>query len=194
MNAHMVLAAAAAALLAGTSAGAFQNDGVDIDLDEILPISAAAQTERDRTLTGLNFDLSEHGLSVDALRSVGSDGIADYWVGVVDDTQVCIVGYIPGNDWVAASTCSTVSEFYRQGLGLGLGKGGDDGTEAYLLPADIDPSQLRLPSAASPFGTAQAQGAVLFALDPTGPKPAPTEVKRENGVSFHFAPLANPEQ
>lgn len=194
MNFRTIITGTAAVLFVGASVGAFQEDGVEVDLQAILPVSAMEQTAEDRTLATLDVDLAEHGIVVDNLRSVGSDGIADYWVSVVDDSQVCLVGYISGDNWVVASTCSTVSEFYRQGVGLELGQGENSGTEAYLLPADIDAEQLGLPAEASTFGTVKTEGAVLISVDPEGPRPAPTEVERENGIVFQFLPLMHPER
>lgn len=190
---QLIALGSVAALSIGLSVGSFQETGTEVDLESLLPASTQDQSVKDRELVSLGIDLNDHNLAVDDLRSVGSDGTADYWI-TGKDSQVCLAGYIPGEDWVFASTCSTVSEFYRQGIGLELGKGEGSATEAYLLPADIDEGQIVLPRGASIFSTVESEGAVLFSVDPSGQRPEKTRVERENGIDFQLLPLTHPEK
>lgn len=194
LKAQLALACVALATFVGGSAAISQSDGIEIAVDEILPISASIQTDQDRALALLDADLSEHHISVDALRSVGSDGVADYWIALEGTSKVCLLGYIPGDKWVAASTCSTVADFYRVGIGLGIGNSESRDVQAYLLPGDILPEQLNLPAGVSLVNTVETGGATLVSFDPTATAPSEYQVQRKNGVTFQFTPMDSRER
>lgn len=131
-------------------------------------------------------------VALDNLRSLGGDGVADYWVSVSSDSKVCLVGYIPGEYWVAGSSCASVVEFYQRGVGLGLGQNTENANEAYLLPADVDVAQLALPVGVSMISTVEESGAVVFSRRASGPRIEPALIQRENGVVFRFSQFVGP--
>lgn len=190
MNMTGLFAVCAAGLSLTLSAMA---DAPQASVDEILPVSAVPQTEQDRAAEHLDFDLDRHGLSSESLRWLGTDGLAEYWVAVENKRDVCLLAYIPGDDWVAASTCTSLADFYRSGLGLGLRQDQNDpaqALEAYLLPRDIDPEQLGLSQRADlGAGSLGEFRASLVSVSPLDSELTTAEVTRDNGVVFQFTPL-----
>lgn len=184
ITASAALSVAAAALPAATAApGA--------TLDESLPLATTTQSQQDRTPDII--ELSDLQVAPDSIRRVGSDGIADYWVGSNEGNEVCLIAHIPKDNWVAGSTCVSIIDFYRSGVGLGLEKSNLDqpiSIEAYLLPADITQTEIGLRERDGVGSTNRDYRANLVSVEPSNSLADLTlEIERENGVRFQFVPL-----
>lgn len=168
-----------------------------IDADDMLQVATAPQTEKDRSFADLVADSDGDPLPVDELRWIGNDQVADYWVSVEDDWNVCLYAYIPGDHWVAGASCATISEFYRSGVAVGVRHGVDDpatAVEAYLLPDDVDPSTLAVRARDEAAHSTNEFRAGLLSVPPFGASFAEVEVARDNGVPFHLAPLRKDDE
>lgn len=76
-------------------------------------------------------------------RLLGHEGAATYWVGMNDNSSLCLISALEGGNGVYASSCSTLDQFYKQGSALRLEDGStSESGEAYLLPDDVDSSAI----------------------------------------------------
>lgn len=160
-------------------------------LAESLPLAVTTQTEQDKTPDAI--ELSDLQVAPDSIRRIGSDGVADYWVGTNEANEVCLVAHIPHDQWVAGSTCVSIIDFYRSGVGLGLEKLAIDqptSIEAYLLPADIAYSEIGLRERDGVDSLRTEYQANLVSVEPySSHADLNLELERENGVRFLFVPL-----
>lgn len=77
--------------------------------------------------------LGINGLLLEEVYAVGSAGNADFWVALDEAGYICLVGLIPGEDWVASSACQSPEGFNSAGMGLRFSNPYDE-VEAYVTP------------------------------------------------------------
>lgn len=162
-------------------------DGSSVNVEEMLPMLATPQTALDLVPKEVTLD-SLGEIDADSVRAIGSDGVADYWVARSGTSQVCLILYIPGGNEVSASTCASLAHFYRAGMGLIAGESMTDpsrSTEVYLLPADINPSDLLVRMDSSPLPKISAN---LLSMRPSNSL-RPADLSRMDGSIFNFNPI-----
>lgn len=77
-------------------------------------------------------DLGEQ-LRPESVRHAGDHDGVSYWIALDERDEICVVGYVPGTYWFAASTCVHGAQFSMQGAGI-RGEGSGVLFEAYLVP------------------------------------------------------------
>jgi hypothetical protein len=179
----------AAVIALGTAAPAIAASANAVSVDDLIPALAAPQHASDRAPGGLDL-VALGGIDEDSLRSLGSDEAGEYWVGRAGGAEVCLVTRLAADPELAASTCTPITEFYRNGLALVAGLSAEDpalAAEAYLLPSDIGAEPLDQ-------GLARRSAATEPNLISGRPDQLETleafEVDRADGSSFRFAPIA----
>ncbi|MFT0846582.1 hypothetical protein VR010_02370 [Actinomycetaceae bacterium L2_0104] len=174
-----------------TMTSATGNEGAT-SIDEMIPVLIRTQSAQDLPPENLPLD-SIADLQRSSLRSLGSDGIADYWVARAGTSEVCLILSIPGEDAMSASTCTPLTSFYERGLSLSAGASVDDpstAVEAYLLPADIQQEDLDISGTQSDLQRNEAALEIsLLSVVPGQSGLTPTVIERENGPDFSFDPL-----
>lgn len=186
----LACAAGLSALIAiGTAVPAVAASANSMSVEDLIPALATPQLESDRAPDGLDL-AALGGIDEDSLRSLGSDGAGDYWVGRAGGAEVCLVTRLAVDQELAASTCAPITEFYRNGLSLIAALSAEDpalAAEAYLVPSDIDttaPEQgLGSRSAGTESNLISGRPDQLANLEAF-------EVERADGSSFHFAPIS----
>lgn len=78
-------------------------------------------------------ELGTDGLQRDTIRLVATVNGASTYVALDNSNLLCVVTFIPGDDWVSGSTCTTPDSFSKSGFGLRIGSP-SDGFEAYIVP------------------------------------------------------------
>lgn len=79
---------------------------------------------------------SVDGIDTDTVQYLGASDDNQYWAAIDTTGRLCLIGFIPGKEWLAGSACSDPKTFKQWGAGLRLvGPEGD--LEAYLVP-DVD--------------------------------------------------------
>lgn len=81
-------------------------------------------------------DLGNEGLNVDSAHFLGEANGAKYWAALDNTGRLCLVAYIPGDDWVAGTGCQDPEAFKALGTNIRLTSPAGD-LEAYLV-ADTD--------------------------------------------------------
>lgn len=164
-----------------------------VSLEEMLPILAKAQSSSDHVPDSIDLDALGN-ISEDTIRFLGSDHAGSYWVGTTASDDVCLVMQTAADPDMAASSCVPIGSFYRDGLRLMAGQGMDQpetNAEAYLFPSDIN-----LPSSDSPVSSARSAGgsgdSASFISGAAGELDDldAFEVSRDDGTTFHFAPIS----
>lgn len=181
-----VVASAACLLLAATAMPAAASSSKPVE--DVIPALAAPQTAADAAPSII--DLEALDVEASALRSLGSDEVADYWVARSGNENVCLVAHVRGGNEVASSACVSIADFYQSGLGIVTGESRDTpdrATEAYLIPADVNvdlvphSGEARLSESASSQFVATRPGSVDFTQ---------TKIERTDGSTFVFSPIS----
>lgn len=166
-----------------------------VDVEEMLPVLGQPPTANDRLPEGI--DPGELGdIRQSTVRSLGSDGTAEYWVARAGSSNLCLILNIPGGAEVSASACGPITSFYRTGIALGAGESPDRperSVVAYLLPSDVEMAKLTplLPSIESSTYNARSN---MLSMPWHGETMLPeVELPRSNGEIFNFVPLENGE-
>lgn|SRR5690606_3185005 len=182
-------AATATIVAVSTALPAVARDGAQKPIEAIVPAFAQPQTASDVVPERVDL-VALGGIASDSTRFLGSDGYAEYWVGRGNAGNVCLIMAVKGEAQVVASSCATITNFYRQGIGLVAGadpKEPATSAEAYLLPADITSDDLGLGMQAR--SSAQATHDSLISLRP-GSNEGVRTIERHDGSSFRFAPVS----
>lgn len=182
---------AVASLAVGTTSHALTPN--QVKPDEALSVLESAPSINDDA-SSLEDVLGDLPIDVETLRFVGADGTAQYWAGKDDLGNICLIGSISTADSVSASTCTSVVDFYKYGVGLSATDGAKQVTfESYLLPDDVNADDLDLPANPLQATTSRSASAGDTNIVPVDPKSLdgrePVTITRENGHDFTFVPL-----
>ncbi len=187
-----IAGAAVVSLAAGTAAHAFTPNRVSVDnAISILQDPPGSADVVPAVLSG--YDLP---VDMKSLRLLGEDETASYWTGTDKEGNVCLVGYISGGNEVTGTTCSTIVDFYKRGLGLSAKDGGQARLEfeAYLLPDDVQINDLdAFSSDARPSKSHSGRTSFVTVTPGSLSDLPPEELVRGNGQEFVFYPLVNDE-
>lgn len=77
--------------------------------------------------------LGGDGLRPDTVRLAAADENASTYVGLNHSNLLCVIVYIPGDEWTAGSTCTTPELFDKKGIGLRV-MGPGTSHETYIIP------------------------------------------------------------
>ncbi|QKW15621.1 hypothetical protein [Verrucosispora sp. NA02020] len=181
-------AGVAGLIVLSTALPAIAGDDSRTSIEEMLPVLAVQQSVQDRVPASVELDKLGN-VSQESVRYLGRDDVANYWVGRAGTSQVCLILQISGGNEVSASTCTYVTDFYKKGLGLVAGGDGQT-AEAYLLPADIDPTELGAESYDPRQKGRVVPGANLLTVRSKATSGwKGSEVRRSDGSSFRFSPI-----
>jgi hypothetical protein len=179
----------AAFVALATALPAIAEDGSRTSVEEMLPILASQQSASDRVPESVGIS-ALGDISEESVRSLGGDGVANYWVARAGTSEVCLILEIP-EEKISASSCGSIADFYHHGISLAAGPSVDDpssSTEAYLLPADIESSDIGV-SKLHTEKQAMGLGAGLVTSRPQESPVRLSEVIRDDGSVFEFAPV-----
>lgn len=185
----------AALIGVATALPAITDDADRLDVAEVLPMLAMPQTAADSVPEVVRLD-ELGGVDETTVRSLGSDGTADYWVARAGQSGVCLVAHIPGGNEISASTCGTIADFNRRGLAIIAGQSRSDlstSVEAYLLPSDVDVSAIASGGMVMK-SSGSATHRALLTVNPQDPRLQAAEVPRQHGDPFQFTPIQLAEQ
>ena len=197
MQQGILLTSSLAALLVGTVIGAFTPAANAVPVSDAVPTPQIARTPADDAIANLGVELTDHDIRATEAWHVGTDGIAEYWVGIQPDANVCLFGFIPGEHWVAASTCATPVDFYRTGLALRLGNTVATApveSEAYLVPDEVAFEELPGVTSLTPQATAADLQVRLITVSDSSAITGRFEIERDTGIDFVFSQLPNIER
>ncbi|MGO1544840.1 MAG: hypothetical protein ACTHXA_10935 [Gulosibacter sp.] len=165
-----------------------------VTIEDMIPLLTQPQTKIDTVPESVDLEALGN-ISSASVRLAGEDALAQYWIGLTEASEVCLIMHIPTSG-ISASTCGLATDFYSSGLGLVAGESRDDpssSAEAYLLPFDIDSSEVGASTSLSRdrgvegvnLVTVPYQANGLFSVD----------VERANGgAEFHFDPIRLDEE
>ncbi len=139
----------------------------------------------------------------DSARSLGSNDVADYWVGATKDSDVCSMISLRDDTDNSVAVCNSGDEFLENGLSVSVSGGsGEDAVsaDAYLLPTDVEATPLRehladyLQPVDEPQGMTEDRAELVGEMNliPVRPGTQTTttlELKRADGGTFTFVPL-----
>lgn len=160
-----------------------------LSVEQLIPQLDVAQTVADKVPDVV--DLSALGaIDFDSIRSLGTDGVANYWVGRVGTSQLCLIMHIPNGYEVSAAACGEISDFHQQGIGLRAGESVNESersAEAYLLPSDVQPSAI---VAKYKLELREGTNAGLLAVTPGSLSAETITIPRMGSSDFSFVPLS----
>ncbi|WP_422770228.1 hypothetical protein ACN28C_26420 [Plantactinospora sp. WMMC1484] len=193
MNRKALRATVVAAVLVVTSAALPATANEKVGVEEMLPVLGAPQVPGDRIPGGIDLD-AIGGVRPETVRRLGSDDVAEYWVGRLGSSSTCLILHIAGGSEVTAAACGSITDFYNKGLALQAGESRNNPTRsahAYLLPADVDATALS-PMLTKVSSASDSTGPNLLSRQPQDAAPLqPTDLKRDKGNIFTFRPLSN---
>ncbi len=139
----------------------------------------------------------------DTSRKLGSNDVADYWVGATKDNDLCLMVSLRDDTDNSAAVCTDGDGFLENGLSVSVSAGsGEDAVsaDAYLLPADVEVKPLRehladyVQPVDEPEGMTEERAELVGEMNliPVRPGTQTTstlELKRADGGTFTFVPL-----
>lgn len=153
-----ILAVGAAVAITGGVANAVDNsesestldwsiDAADANYDlKVLNSVSVARHQLPATIPLAN--LGGDGIRPDTVRLIATDENSETYVGLNQSNLLCVIVYVPGNNWTAGSTCTTPDQFDEGGIGLRVDNP-EVSHETYLVP---DAAASRTGSFAKSFG------------------------------------------
>jgi hypothetical protein len=129
------------------------------------------------------------GIQASSVRQLGETEDAQFWLGINEDGETCLINLLSGPDQLASMTCQTAAVVWKQGLALQVDtKAGS--VRAYFLPTgyatEID-GYVKVGDQLLVGHPSQASKTITVA--PTGKSRA---MRSADGVSFGSAPLELP--
>ncbi len=189
---------AAVLLLAGCSSADDQGTG-SAETAEFIALLGQPQEAWDR----LPHQRFAEAVERDSARSLGSNDVADYWVGATKDSDVCLMISLRDDTDNSAAVCTDGDGFLENGVSVSVSAGsGEDAVsaDAYLLPADVEVKPLRehlanyVQPVDEPEGMTQDRAELVGEMNliPVRPGTQTTttlELRRADGGTFTFVPL-----
>lgn len=161
------------------------------NIDELVPAFAHEQTAKDRSLKSVNAD-AFNDLDAGTVRWIGTEAKSEYWV-ARQGSKICLVVHVRSADAVVGMSCGELTDFDREGLPLLVSAGADGvAAETYLLPADVEASQLGVGERGSEGRShlvSNGGRANLVASEPGASGLEHAEVARDGRSAFTFEPL-----
>lgn len=166
-----ILAVGAAVAITGGVANAVDNsdskstpdwsiDASDANYDlQVLNSVSVARHQLPTTIPLAN--LGGDGIRPDTVRLIATDENSETYVGLNQSNLLCMIVYIPGNDWTAGSTCTTSDLFDEGGIGLRVDNP-EVSHETYLVP---DAAAQRTSSIAKSYGFTSPNSNILVLND-----------------------------
>ncbi|WP_143557007.1 hypothetical protein [Serinibacter salmoneus] len=158
-------------------------------IEELIPALSSPTSKTD--IPPATLGLRSLNVPDDAvIRNLGSDSLAEYWVTVADD-EVCLIADINTHAESAASGCSPLPAFKREGLSLNAYSHVDGDTievEAHLVPGDVEIS----PDLSDLHASRGLQPG-LITFDPRLETLETTHLYRTNGGTFELTPVEVPD-
>ncbi|MDX2378087.1 hypothetical protein M4I32_14945 [Microbacterium sp. LRZ72] len=179
-----------AVVAVAASVFALTRETAEVPADEIVPELASQQDSSDVLPDYLNREDSGD-IVEESVRSAGSDERADYWVARTRDDEICLVVRVRGDQEIVSSSCGTPANIYERGAASGTMAGGsnENAVEAYLIPHDVDASQLEAELPDSRITS--TDGFTLAVRFPgTDDRFSEATIDRSGGGSFSFIPLS----
>lgn len=177
-----------AALVATSTALPASADG-RVDIEQLVPAFGLVQTDEDLRLRHINPEAFDE-LDASSVRWIGKEASSEYWV-ARQGSLICLVKHVENGEGAVAMSCSEPTDFDAQGLPIRVSVGNRSAAEAYLLPADIEVSQLGI-KAANQGGSHVASNngrATLVVIDLHDSALVPVEIMREKRAPFSFVPI-----